>query len=638
LNKEDLISFLFDDCKYPLQNSDSSFRLKSNPVNPEKNLEHYRNIPLKRMNHCLVTTSDHRIFNKNSPVSFLTEGCLPLESDHHYTSEKAFIYEAYGLDQITKDNDRLLSALIEESLYENLILILNETLGVHFTKRQWQIFLGKWLRRYVDMTINRTHTLEVAFKKKNFDHSYYLSIENYFLNSKDSLSFIWNCNDPEWNNIYYSRILKMLYANQIDLLPIHSTSLRKEVIYFNSRFSIKKGIKRIILKMLKIASSFFGDSKIFILTSYLPLFEETLLQIRLRQFPTINIPAFDYKLNSMNLDLRKRLTEKLLNLCPSTNSTFRIAYSLFFEILPNAFLEDFSSIKERIDSLDWPKVPRAIFTSNHFDVDEIFKMYTALKVPLGTKYIIGQHGNNYGTYRYMYHTNEEKTSDAFITWGWKGDLDIQKPAFIFKRFKNEKFLYQKDGELVLIQVSLPSRFETWDVVAEHNRYFKFQMEFVGRIYPFIQDKFLLRLHKDYKFHDRNEPEQWLKFNPNLRIDYGSTPIQSLTSKAKLVVHSYDSTGLLETLSSNIPTMAFWMNNYDHLLDYAIEDYRILENVGIIHLSVNSLVDKINSVWSTLDEWWISDEIQSARSKFCEKYAVLKDNPVKELSVIFNEIL
>ena len=39
--------------------------------------------------------------------------------------------------------------------------------------------------------------------------------------------------------------------------------------------------------------------------------------------------------------------------------------------------------------------PEFIFTSNNFHTDEIFKLWSAIKVERGTKYYIGQHGNNY---------------------------------------------------------------------------------------------------------------------------------------------------------------------------------------------------------------------------------------------------
>lgn len=588
------------------------------------------------MNRCLVTTSDVRIWGDKNIISFLSEGCIPFALKDNILSLDSYLYPPYGINQETKDDDRVLSKTIEDSLYLNIIPILNESLNIDFNKRQWQIFLGKWLRRFVDLTINRTHTIHAAFENRNFDHSFYLDIENHLLNARDSLSFIWNCNDPEWNSIYYYRIIKLLYPNEIKLIPVRTLSNKIGINYYKNHFSLKRNFKKIILKIFRVLSTL-SKTKVFILTSYLPLLEELILQIKLGQLPIINSPVLDYKFNSSDLNLRKELSQKLLSKLSVNNSTYKIAFSLFFEVLPNSFLEDFQNIKNRINNTNWPKNPNVIFTSNNFDVDEVFKLYTASRIKSGSKYVIGQHGNNYGTYRYMHHTNEEITSDAFLTWGWKKDLKTQIPAFIFKRFKNNKFKFKIDGFLLLIQYSLPSRFETWDLIAEQKIYFQNQINFVQSIYPRLKDKLLIRLHKDHTFHDWNEPKRWEELNPNLNIELGNLPITKLVKKAKLVVHSYDSTGLLETLSSNIPTMAFWINKYDHLLDHVIPDYELLEKVGIVHLSIDSLNMKISEVWDKLDDWWISNNVQNARVKFCEKYAVRVTNPTEYLKNIIDEI-
>jgi hypothetical protein len=48
--------------------------------------------------------------------------------------------------------------------------------------------------------------------------------------------------------------------------------------------------------------------------------------------------------------------------------------------------------------MKWPEKPKFIFTSNCFDGDEVFKVWTALKVEQGISYFVGQHGNNFGTH------------------------------------------------------------------------------------------------------------------------------------------------------------------------------------------------------------------------------------------------
>ena len=66
------------------------------------------------------------------------------------------------------------------------------------------------------------------------------------------------------------------------------------------------------------------------------------------------------------------------------------------------------------------------------------------------------------------------------------------------------------------------------------------------------------LNNDYK----NDSER-SKLDSDLRIDRGYTNHSYLYNNARLIVHCYDSTGILETLSTNIPTLAYFQNGSDH---------------------------------------------------------------------------
>ena len=74
-------------------------------------------------------------------------------------------------------------------------------------------------------------------------------------------------------------------------------------------------------------------------------------------------------------------------------------------------------------------------------------------------------------------------------------------------------------------------------------------------------------------------------------------------------------GMLETLSQNIPTLVFWQNNFDHLREKVIPEYQMLVDAGIIHLSAESIADKINEIWSNVDKWWMQRDVQKQKTNF-----------------------
>jgi putative transferase (TIGR04331 family) len=582
------------------------------------------------MQRTLITVADERLFLKGYKYCFLTEGCL-LVPGKEFSPENAFIYPPYGVTKNEKDKDRLVSAQIEGFLYSLIVPILNDYHKKNFSEKLWRVLLGKWLRRYVDFLINRFFTLEYAVTNQQFDFIPILNLGDFQISPVDSLDFVLKTNYPEWNHMLLKEIIQYSFRNEINTIQINSLAKRSEIQYFPKTRGLRGKLKKIYHKILSRYSSFFHNKTIFILNSYLPTYEELLIQLKLFDVPVKYLPIYDYKKAEFDENLRLTLTEKLNEKNIERDLHLDICIRLFFKLLPKSFLEDFRNIEERIHQSNWPKKPKIIFTSNNFDFDEVFKLYTGIKMQSGAKYIIGQHGNNYGTYRYMYHTNEEKTADAFLTWGWKGDLDNQIQCFLFKRQKNSKFLYKPLGKIVLIQLPLMNQFETWDLVSEHRLYFENQLDFVSKLPRNLFESLIIRLHRDFKLQNWNEPLRWKASFKDVKLDFGIRPIYELTNSAKLVIHSYDSTGLLETLYANIPTMAFWLNSYDHLQDSVVEDYKKLEQVGIIHLSADSLAKFIQNHWETLDIWWCSEKVQNARITFCHKYARSSCEPVSKIA-------
>ena len=104
----------------------------------------------------------------------------------------------------------------------------------------------------------------------------------------------------------------------------------------------------------------------------------------------------------------------------------------------------------------------------------------------------------------------------------------------------------------------------------------------------------------------------------------------MIDESRIMLFSADSTGMLETLSQNIPTIAFWQNGLGHVRESARPYYQLLFDAGIVHLSPISVAGKINEIWNDVDGWWASREVQEARMKFCERYARLSENRVDDI--------
>ena len=88
----------------------------------------------------------------------------------------------------------------------------------------------------------------------------------------------------------------------------------------------------------------------------------------------------------------------------------------------------------------------------------------------------------------------------------------------------------------------------------------------------ISNQTILRLDKDFKIYNHSFNKKILKmFNAN-NLFFGENKLDKLIEKSRLCIFTYDSTGILENLSLNIPTLAIWNNFDNHLNDEFREKY------------------------------------------------------------------
>jgi len=586
----------------------------------------------------LILSSEESSWKLDQPTLFLGEWCCLHERRHLWENMDAVVAKPYGLSRQSKERDLIKAKEISDELFEILINILNEYHSTNHDKRYWNIILGHWFGRYVRAMINRVSTIEQCFEKYEISGCSLFSDDNYILAIEDTNSSQWAFNDDQWNNVLYKKILTYFeYEFQINYIPRNIAN----------RFHFKglnypKPLYKKILNFVKdrIARScrfFLKNNDSFILHSYMGRLNEVKLQLKMGQFPQLWSSENIKFASSPDIKLRESLKDKMTY--DPINRIDKIIHEMIFDVIPICFLEGYKELNTVVNNLHWPNNPKLIFTSNAYDTDEVFKFWTASKVAKGSKYIVGQHGNNYGTSSYANPTIEEVTSDIFLTWGWSDKLDQHKPLFILKELNFNNNEYNRKGGLLLVQDMVYHRVDTWDRIAEHRKYFKDQVSFYNSLASNVRSDLTLRLLPSHRYTNPLEAKMWREVNPKINIDLGDGKLDRIIPQNRLTVYSYDSTGILELLSKNIPVIAFWDNGLDHIRDSAIPHYEKLVEAGIIHLSTISAAEKINKVWDDIDLWWNHDDVQSARMSFCSRYAAESKNKVSNIkNILKKEIL
>jgi putative transferase (TIGR04331 family) len=358
----------------------------------------------------------------------------------------------------------------------------------------------------------------------------------------------------------------------------------------------------------------------FIINSYLPKLQEIKLQLALLQCPQLWESP---KLNSMHFDIEMRKKFKVESVCYTGFEQF--VRDLLTDTIPICFLEGYSNLQQQVKSLQWPSKPKFIFTSNNFDTDEIFKAWVGQKVEQEIPYFTGQHGN-YQAYPALLNAPEMVSSDKFFTWGWSSESMKNIPAFIFK-IANRPRHTTPDGGLLLIELHAPHLLNATDCYYEFGVYQEQQFRFVEALPEKIQKELTVRLHGSWHNTRWSDDKRWNDRIPSVKLEPGHASIQKLIAKSRLVVHSYDSTGILECLASNTPTLCFWNGGLEHLLPNEKPYYELLREAGIIADSPEHASLLVSKYWDDIDGWWKSERVQNARMQFCNQYARVEKKPV-----------
>ena len=235
--------------------------------------------------------------------------------------------------------------------------------------------------------------------------------------------------------------------------------------------------------------------------------------------------------------------------------------------MPTAYVEGYNELQSHVDDLRWPKSPKVIFTANSFESDEIFKSWAASKVEKGVPYVVGQHGTYYGMNKYdTAEYLEIETADRFLTWGWEGSNKKYYPACALTCVGDKDGGYDPSGGLLLVELHVEHRDTPWDSSVHYKKYINNQFEFVNNLKTSISNATTIRLYGGNDQIDWGIEELWEREKSSIMIDDGTLKITKVISENRLTVFSYNSTGLLENLARNIPTIIFLDLDYD-LLGY-----------------------------------------------------------------------
>ena len=428
----------------------------------------------------------------------------------------------------------------------------------------------------------------------------------------------------------YSKILKFFkFDNKISYFETNEKYLKNQIVFSNFNKDRKLTKVKIAEFVMNIFTKFKSENDGFIFHSYLPFFYEKKLELSLKQFPQL------WKTKSINFKTYNNNLRQKINFDYESYTGIEkfIRYMLPISI-PICLIESFSDILHISNNNDYPKTPKFIFTSGAQDQDEIFKLYAANKVDAGVPFYIGQHGNGNHSLIDNNYVSELNTCTKYLTWGMKKySKDI--PMFNFKTLGRKK-LFKKNGYFTIIVRSAGYRVKPYDRYLEFTKNIKSTTEIIKKLNPEIKKMTLLRLHHSFLSRGNLINEKYFK-NLKIKMDFGRKNLRNILKNTRVTLFNYDSTGLLENLALNIPSVCYWDDTYNHLNPEFANRYNLLVEAKILFTKREDLIKHLNNYWNNINDWWLDSLTEKKIKEFNDNFNVRGDEEsFKKLLSIFKE--
>lgn len=578
------------------------------------------------MDRVLLTTEAKKLISKNNSYLFSNKTFFGDISKYKDGISYKFV-ESSIMNANTRHLETKKILSIVDSVEKEIYDYLNKYHKTSYEQRYWKIILGNWIIRFVKVVYFRYRILEKCFSEKiNFDYTYISNFEDYSQATETTEDLATACIDEEWNYNLFSKIFLISFSGQIKFKVFKSINEQFKKNICADINTSKEFIKIRAEHLLSILNFFSKKNQIVFKKTYFKFLDEIKLSLYNGELPSILLNS---SYNNNDIDAYARRPEKIFK-----NIEIQVGFEkLIREIIPNAIpkivLENYVNILESIKKNNWPTDPKVIFTSNSYDADDFFKIWAAEKIQKKKSlYIIGQHGLLDSSEDLSENLNEYKVCDYFLRWGEKKN---PKDISLFNiKLSTRNINYDKNGKILIVSRTKGHENE---IYSRHDEYLLYN-EALHKILHSLSiensKNVVLRLKRTFQWTNKSELSIEKKF-PLLKIDQGVRNIYSLIKESKLVVFMYYSTGILETMTENIPSMFYCPLEIVYLEP---EHKKYLDKLNyhkIVAYTQNEFEKNISDIISDVSGWWSDERLQTTRSEFCNQFTKKeKSSPIKKL--------
>lgn len=524
-------------------------------------------------------------------------------------------YHWNNSDKMKKDYS-FLKEFIKKKKKE-IINKLNKYHSIKMSDKYWKIIIFPWLNYITYILFDRWELVRLLKNKNKYlFHTY---------NFKD-----FDLVPTSFENIHFKdkNLNLMIYTKIIDFINCHN--IKKNKIFYTSTKKKNLSLKIFLFKFINLLSVFFKN-RIIINNLGITFYDNLKLHLYIFQFPFLWVnPQYKKK----EIDIIKRRNIFRLKNYDNTKSFENFFDDIIYLLIPKSYLEDFKSINEAIRKSYWPKKCKKIVTAYEYKRNDLFKIWTANMVNMErAKYYIMQHGGNFGSPAYQ--TEEDvqiEVADKFFTWGWSkinNKKIIPFNAFQFNFIKKKKL--KKNGKILICLhchgkysyriSSLPkTNFDRLNKLLQ-----------IKNLVNNLKDKsnIIIRYPKNISANFGISFKESLFFN-YIKFDHCEEKLSRIINKFKIVIHDNDTSTFLMSMFLNIPTILLLDKKLEKFRDSAQKFYDNLEKKNILFYDSLKAAKFINSLDSSLDNWWLNADLQKIRKEFCLNFSKESYKPLSEI--------
>jgi putative transferase (TIGR04331 family) len=556
------------------------------------------------MNVHLVTTSID-VKKNNCKNVYLGKWCLKNNKNTHinyHWDNRTKLYKDYLY--IQKLNKRII-----DSLTKDLNLFHNKS----NTREYWELILTPWLNCLVPSIYDKWENIS-DFEKKYQKYStttIKTLPKEYYPNSLDD--FLATNLDDYWNLFIYGEIFKQ--KKNVSLIEINKkiiTRKKKKVQNFNINY-IFVSLVRSLFNLFNFFSE--RDKVIFFKTGN--EVKEFLLYIYYKTLPKY------YYFHNIKPELKFCENVFLFNFRPKSKFE-KFIKKIIIDFIPKNYLTNYKNILYNLGKLNLPIKPKYIFTSIDIYNNDIFRIWVAEKKKnYFSRLIINQHGGMFGIAKFSYVQDYLlKVCDKYLSFGWTLNEFKKKIIPYYNLFlpsiRHSNKL--KKNNLIIIMSSDPKYVHTLSARPISSQVIDdlyFKLKLIKNVNSNINKELMIRLYPiDFGW---NIKDLIKKNIGDINFCNDSISLQSYYKNSKLIVHTYNSTTILETMNSNIPSIILLNKDFWELSNEAKKIFSILRLNNIFFNDPIEAATHINKIWNKVDNWWFNDKTQKARNLFVKNF-------------------